>query len=179
MITIDKLRNLNYSNVICYGTGVVKLHLGGSKIYRFYSDISTLDEIHDHRCNFTSTVLKGILRNRIYELSICNADSTLQVIRSECKPNAERIVEEDNATIIEVCNFTTCVGESYYLKYDLLHKVERVTPKVITFMEKELPNIQSSSRIIMDESVEDHISPLSTTKSEAECWEIIDFTLKD
>jgi len=179
MITIDELRKLG--GLAKYnGTGVVKLHVGGSQIYRFYSDmaVTVTEGIHEHRCNFTSTVLKGVLKNHIYDVSGQDPDSTLQIVRSECKPNAEKIIEVPNATIAEQCNFTTLAGQSYYLAYNTLHHIERVTPKVITVMKKE-PNIQEAARIVMDASITDYVCPISVKKSEKECWEIIEYTLND
>lgn len=179
MITIDELRKLD--GMARYnGTGVVKLHVGKSLIYRFYSDMAAVvsEDIHEHRCSFTSTVLKGVLKNYIYEVSGQDPKSTLQVVRSECKANADKIIEVSNAVISEQCNFTTVAGQSYHIAYNTLHQIERVTPKVITLMEKE-PNTQDAARIVMDISKADYVCPISVKKSVKECWEIIEYTLND
>lgn len=179
MITIDELRKLG--GLAKYnGTGVVKLHVGRTQIYRFYSDMATTvsEDIHEHRCNFTSTVLKGVLKNYIYDVAGQDPASILEIVRSKCEANAEKIIEVPNAVLIEQCNFTTMPGESYYLAYNVLHQIERVTPKVVTLMQKE-PNVQEAARIVMDTSITEYVCPISVKKSEKECWEIIEYTLND
>ena len=121
---------------------------------------------------------KGELKNYIYDVAGQDPASTLQVERGECLPGAERTIEIPNANVIEMCAFTTVAGQSYHIAYDTLHRVECMTPKVITLLDKELPFQQENPRFITDAA---NPSPcaFSQPKSEKECWEIIEYTLND
>jgi len=179
MITIDELRNA--SRKVSYGgIGVVRLELSLERMYRFYSDMTPdmTAGIHDHLYSFKSTVVKGALKNYVYSIAGQNPDSTLQVVRCKWKENADTTVEVSNAIITERCHFTTIVGQSYYLEHSTLHQIERVTPKIITLMERG-QHIRNTGRVVLDASVTDHLSAMIVDKSEKECWEIIEYTLSD
>ena len=178
-LTVDGLRKLDgYAHYM--GLGVVKYVFRNNRSYHFYSELAPIlvEDIHEHRFGFTSKVIKGELKNYIYDIDGQDPDSTLQVERGECSPGAERTIEVPNANVVEMCTFTTVAGQSYHIAYDTLHRVECVTPKVITLLDKELPFQQENPRFITDAA---NPSPcaFSQPKSEKECWEIIEYTLND
>ena len=179
MLTIDGLRKLGGSPHYM-GLGVVKYFFRDDRAYHFYSELAPaiVDDIHEHRFSFTSKVVKGELKNYIYDVDGQDPNSTLQVERGECKAGAERNIEVPNANIIELCTFTTLAGQSYHISYNTLHRIECVTPKVITLLDKELPFVQTNPRFVTDTAYPS-VCAFSQPKTEAECWEIIDFTLKD
>ena len=178
-ITIDQLRRLN-GKPHYMGLGVIKYVFRNTRSYNFYSEKSAflVNDIHEHRFSFTSKVIKGELKNYIYEVFGADPTSTLQVERGECKPYAERWVEVYNANVVELCNFTTKEGQSYRINFRTLHRVECVTPKVITLLNKKLPFDQQQPRFITD-STQPSVCAFSEPKSEDECWEIIEYTLSD
>lgn len=178
MITIDELRKMGgYPHYL--GLGVIKCRIGKDEAYHFWSDRSPVlvDQIHDHRFGFTSTVLKGVLKNTIFVVDGQDPDSMLQVERGECKEGAEREILVPNAKMKEVINFTTAPGESYYIAYDTLHQIELMTPKVITHIKKE-PFSQMAPRYVVDTSIE-RVCAMSQPKTQDECWEIIEYTIND
>lgn len=179
MITIDHLRALK-GKPHYMGLGCVKyVFRGGSQAYHFYCDKAEIlvEDIHEHRFGFTSTVKKGTLKNYIYEVHGTDPESTLQVERGECKPGAERIVEVANANVVEVCTFVTDPGQSYTLHQTTLHRIECITPKVVTLINrKEL--VEPMPRFITD-AANPSVCAFSKPKSEKECWEIMEYTLDD
>jgi hypothetical protein len=178
MLTIDELRRLGgYPHYL--GLGVIKCRIGHDESYHFYSDRAPVlvNQIHDHRFGFKSTIIKGILRNIIFVIDGQDLNSTLQVERGECKRGAEREVLVANAKMKELCRFDTGVGDSYNIEYDTLHQIELVTPKVITHLKKE-PFSQLEPRFVVDTS-EPRVCAMSQPKSQKECWEIIEYTLLD
>lgn len=177
-LTVDKLRKLGgYPHYL--GLGVIKCRLKDDLSYHFYSERSPaiVDNIHEHRFGFTSTVLKGRLKNIIYDVDGSNPESTLQVERGECRPGVERVIEVENAKIIELCSFITPPGESYHIESYTLHRIQWLTDKGITFLEKE-PVVRIDPRFVEDIS-KPRVCAMSQPKSKEECWEIIEFTLQD
>lgn len=181
MITIDQLRALG-GKPHYMGLGCVKYvfkHSGQSCAYHFYSDKAEIlvEDIHEHRFGFTSTVKKGILKNYIYDVHGTDPESTLQVERGECKSGAERVVEVANANVVELCTFVTEPEQSYHLHQTTLHRIECLTPKVITMIRRE-PMIETMPRFITD-TAKPSVCAFSQPKPVKECWEIIEYTLND
>lgn len=179
MITIDQLRALN-GRPHYMGLGCVKyVFRQSSQAYHFYSDKAEIlvEDIHEHRFGFTSKVIKGELKNYIYDVHSSDPESTLQVERGECKPGAERIVEVANANVVELCTFVTSPGQTYSLHQTTLHRIECVTPKVITVINRE-PMTELMPRFIID-TANPSVCAFSEPKSVKECWEIIEYTLGD
>jgi hypothetical protein len=177
MITVDELRALGgYPHYL--GLGVIKCRVGNDRAYHFYCDRAEVlvNQIHDHRFSFKSTILRGELKNYIYEIAGTDPTSTLQVERGECKKGAERTIEVHNAKMKEICNYTNVEGGSYYMPYDTLHQIERLSPVVVTYIEKE-PFSQMEPRFVVDTS-EPRVCAMSKPKTQDECWEIIDYALK-
>ena len=178
MITVDELRERGgYPHYL--GLGVIKCRIGADESYHFYSDRAPVlvNQIHDHRFGFTSTVLKGRLKNTIYNTDGQDPNSTLQIERGECKKDAERVVITPNAKFVKACEFFTSAGESYYIAYDSLHQVEYLTPKIITHLFKE-PITQVEPRFVVDTTVP-RVCAMSEPKTQDECWEIIEYTIND
>jgi len=179
MITIDELRQLGgYAHYM--GLGVIKYVFRKNRAYHFWSDLAPaiVEDIHEHRFGFTSKVVKGELKNYIYDVVGQDPNSSLQVERGECVSGAERIIEVPNANIVEMCTFTTVEGKAYTIAYDTLHRVECVTPKVITLLDKNLPFQQENPRFVTDAN-NPSVCAFSQPKSEKECWEIIEYTLAE
>lgn len=177
MLTIDGLRRLG-GEPHYMGLGVVKYMFRGNRAYHFYSERAPaiVDDIHEHRFSFTSKVVKGEMKNYIYEVFGTDENSTLRVERGECTSGAERIIEVENANVVELCNFTTKEGQFYHVDYRTLHRIECISPKVITLLDKELPYEQTNPRFITD-SENPSVCAFSQPKSKKECWEIIEYTL--
>ncbi len=179
MITIDQLRALD-GRPHYMGLGCVKyVFRGGSQAYHFYCDKAEIlvEDIHEHRFGFTSTVKKGTLKNYIYEVHGTDPESTLQVERGECTAGAERIVEVANANVVEICTFITEPGQSYTLQQTTLHRIECISPKVVTLINRQ-PMVEQTPRFITD-AANPSVCAFSKPKSVDQCWEIIEYTLND
>jgi hypothetical protein len=177
MITIDQLRALN--GIPHYmGLGVVKYPFCKNQSYHFYSDRAKIlvEDIHEHRFSFTSRVLKGKLKNYIYEIDGTDPTSTLRVERKECAPDSQQEILLSNINLIERCTFITEPNQEYRMHYTTLHKIECLTTKVITHIYKELPFAQTTPRFIADET-KPSVCAFSEPKTVNECWDIIEYTL--
>jgi hypothetical protein len=179
MITIDELRTLG-GTPIQGGLGVIKYLFRGNQAYHFYSgEIHTVrgTGIHNHFRGFTSSVFKGELKNYIYSTNETDPNSTYQLIRKRSKMNAKYIVERDNISLVETCSFTTIAGQSYSIDYTTLHKIECITPKVITYLRHQQSE-QKTINYIIDTSLS-QVYESHPPKSENDCWEIIEDILND
>ncbi len=186
MITIDEIRDLanRHNSIPRYnGLGMIRLHLP-SKAYMFYSHQTPPfnHTIHDHRYSFTSTVLKGKLRNKLYEYSEVDYDTDWLVTY---KNMVGRIDYEtygrtmcENVEVREICSFETREGQSYHLDRLAFHSVSAVTSKVITCMTRPNdPPWEAMSCFIVNRS-KPYESVYSRPMTEKECWEIIEDTIK-
>ena len=180
MITIDELRILN-GTPAQEGLGVIKFRFNEHQAYHFYSgEIHKVRNtgIHNHHHSFTSEVLKGELKNYIYRVDGTDPDSTYQIIRKKSKINAKYIIEQNNVNLIEACSFTTMAGQSYHIEYTTLHKIECKASKVITYLNFQSRPRQETINFARDTSLSIFSKP-HPSKSESQCWEIIEDILND
>lgn len=135
---IDALRNLG-GTLHSPAQGVVGLSVGSNELYHFYSaKTADIDDIHNHRRSFTSTVLKGVLRNNVYTI-VKNPKSPLCLMQGSCLQFCKATKNMCSADIIRLHradvlldhSFDTTKG-SYYLDYNTFHNLELLTPIVIT-----------------------------------------------
>jgi hypothetical protein len=181
MLTIDGLRKLD-GQVMYNPLGVIKYRFRGDQTYHFYSEMAPpLHEynIHNHRYSFTSTVKKGGLKNFIYEVEPTDEYTDYQATKCRCILGEDFIDVEENVNYYEVANFTTSVNESYSLDFRTLHTIELLAPKVVTFVQRSPKGKEDIFAHFVTNKLEPQLDPLDHTKSEKECWEIIEYTLAD
>ena len=177
MYTIDEFRKMN-GKPMYVGTGTIKLLVNnGYNVYNFYSDKAELlvDDIHDHRSPFSSTILKGTLRNILYKIDGQDTDSNYRLEYGECKEGTERVIVQDNVLYSETCRFDNIEGTSYSMDHDVLHRIELITPTVITHMIRK-PLVKDAPNFIVDKR-KPFVCAFSKPKSKSECWEIIEYTI--
>jgi len=180
MITIDELRKLG-GIPQPEGTGVIKYRVG-NRAWHFYDGrIHQVKNtgIHEHFNDFTSQVLKGELKNYIYAVDSADSNSTLQLIYKQSKLNAEYVVKQNNIKLIEMCTFSTVVGESYYLQRTALHKIEMLAPKVVTFLTGDQWQENQSLRYVVDTAIPQPARSKNKPLPLSERWEIIEDILND
>ena len=175
-LTMDYLRGLG-ANPHYNGLGVVKLPINSRYGYHFYSERAEImcENVHEHRFNFRSTVLKGTLRNFLYTIKAGNPASSLIMEQGGCYAGSVKEIVASGFDLEESVTFDTSAGDSYWIRHDQLHKVQAVTNTVITFLEKE-PTVLEHGRLIHD--TENPVPcAFSAPKPASECWDIIEYTL--
>ena len=183
MITIDQLRTLakEYSTTPNYnGLGMVRLPLHNNA-YLFYSEKTPAinHTIHDHRYSFWSTVIKGVLRNIIYEYDVVEHETDYMLTYKDLVKKKEYVGEiiHPNVEIHKTCIFDTIQDEQYFIHNRVLHGVEPMENKVITYMQKD-SEWSVTANFLVDKTIP-YVGVYSQPKSESECWEIIEYTLND
>jgi len=171
MITIDQLRKMGGS-IKREGQGVIKYRLR-QEAYHFYD--GTIHKvrntgIHQHFFSFTSSIIKGELKTRMYVISGTDPNSIFQLVRKKHKSDRHFSVELDNITIAESCSFSTVAGRSYYLQYTGFHKIEMMEDKVVTHLRHTGPYEQPTIGYLKDTTMPeaDYLPAIP----EKECWEI-------
>lgn len=180
MITIDELRKLG-GTPRQGGMGVIKWRVSPSLAYHFYSgDTHEVrgTGIHKHNLGMTSTILKGELRNYIYEIRGVDDDSTLQLIKKHNKLNADYTISQDKINLVEACTFTTVAGKSYTLDIDTLHSIECVADQTITEVRWDTSHQWKTAEFVVDTAEWDNDEKPRPRMTEEECWEIVEDMLK-
>jgi len=185
MITIDEIRALakrDDSKPRYNGLGMIRLHLRDVG-YNFYSERTEPfnHTIHDHRYSFTSSVLKGVLRNRLYDYQEVDYETdyrlTYKTMFGKIDYDTHGVVIHENVELRETCTFETRAGQQYHLDRSAFHSAEAVTDKVITCMTRpsDLPWEAMSTFIVNKRKPYEGV--YSRPKTENECWEIIEYTI--
>lgn len=107
-----------------FGLGFIQVKLNEFERLHFYTDkLPTtvgMEEIHNHRYNFVSTILKGQLYQEIYDTNI--AGNTHIMTKESCTvkkaPKCETI-----CTIIPFYNNTYYKDQEYYIDHNTFHTV--------------------------------------------------------
>lgn len=179
MITIDELRRIAIKQPTYMGLGMIKVSIPHSA-YRFYCpDVApqTTDQHHTHTNSFQSTVLKGVLRNIVYDVTPVDYETNWQWTQGKCSPRCTPEVIHENVEPVETLRFDTLVDSGYQIDAQVFHRIELVTDKVITKL-----TVTERGTVdpiyILDKKL-GYQSPWAVRKTPAECWEAIEYILDD
>lgn len=181
MLTIDGLKKLN-GQIVYHPLGAIRLIFsrGGKKlVYHFYSDQSPMQDptnLHNHPYTFTSKIFKGTLRNFIYDVSESETETKHKMIQRECCENSPTPIIHENVERVNTLTFDVSEGQSYNIHHSVIHRIELVTPKVISLLEKGPTVIKPY--FVLEQHIEHKDGELFNLKPESECWEIIKYTLE-
>lgn len=181
MMTIDGLRSLN--GIISYHPmGVVKLRRNPREYWHFYSDKTPVDlntNIHSHPYSYKSQIVFGGLRHYIHDVVPTEEERENSYQGRFGRSNQTPLtVIHKNVDVITSAVFDTYKDDSYNIKHSTLHKVDRVTPKCVTYLKAE--PWQDQLFFVIHEDWKMTREELRTQKATAsECWEIIEYTLDD
>lgn len=184
-MTVWDLRNLyehlktKATKIHFFGLGFIQVKINDSERYHFYSPglaaFVPPEEIHDHRYDFISSVVKGCLSQEIYTFSPKEkSDYVLRYV--SCDPNytapTERqyVIPELLSTVHSNC------GSQYKLSEKAMHKVLPVASSTITYLQRG-SKVKPFARVISSASKE--VCPFSKDLPEAELWEWVKKIIED
>lgn len=155
-----------------FGLGFIQCKINDNYRAHFYhpeiKPIVNIEEIHDHRYNFTSYVVKGSIKNKLYEF-IEDSEGEYCKKHESCNPLIE---VEPNAVYGNIKLLSRNVineNESYFMNHMWFHKVS--TEKCVTLLSRTNYTKEYSNVIRSKYSVK--ICPFSETMPEDDCWKII------
>ena len=172
-LTIDYLKK-NCSKIHAFGLGFIQIKLGLEDRVHIYCPEAGLttqeEEIHNHRYNFESSVLKGKLTNKIYEIKNSSSGS-YRLVNEACNPDLPKdesfiLVEEP----ILISSFTTTPGEKYFLHKDTFHRVQAEVGTITSL--KRGPVEKSQAQVIAPQGLT-LTCPFSLNLPEDQLWEIV------
>lgn len=166
----------NYKKIHWFGLGFIQLKIDDKQRIHFYTDklprTTTEEEIHNHRYNFTSTIVRGTLKQNIYEVNVYDGfteSNTHWLTEETCKENDKRGFPTYPCDIKLALSEKYKTGQSYYIHHDTFHQVS--SNDAITLVkrgeyQKEFANI------IFPVGMKP-LCPFSVKRSENELWEIV------
>lgn len=177
MITIDKLRKVAVRRAHYMGLGVIKvITTYGS--YRFYCKElipQTADQHHSHTYSFESVIQRGTLLNIIYDVKPVDYETDYMLTQGKClKGNVPETIAE-NVAVTETIRFENTAGSKYSLDSQVFHRIEHVTPCIITLCNRIAPAPVPPSFV-----VDKRFPPPDAwqyKKTPQECWEIVEHVI--
>ena len=176
-MNIDKLKN-NYIKLHYFGLGFVQLVVDEDIRYHFYNvsikNKRTNEEIHNHRYNFQSKVLKGNLKENIYD--VCQGNTHF-IENESCGKDLDNIPNNViNCSVILLGNLQHKEGDNYFRAFNSFHTVDYHENTITRLKRSKI--ITDYAQIIRENGAE-KTCPFSTKISEADLWDIIKDTIGD
>lgn len=173
LLDIDLLKN-EYKHIHFFGLGFIQLKLDEYLRLHFYSSslpcFMNEEEIHNHRYNFESCILKGTLKSEHYNI----VEGNEYILEQEsCKPGIILKTEPKLCSIKHISSHVYNEGSKYKIEHDEFHKVEGIeciTQVVRGFYMKENADVV---RKVDSEK----ICPFSKNIPESELWNIVEFMI--
>jgi hypothetical protein len=156
-----------------FGLGFIQLKLNHVQRIHFWHPGLVADlpdeELHDHRYNFTSYLLKGKLTNEVWQF--VPADSgTLELVTVSCKPGAsQEPVSINRGFTTMLASHTMHQGDHYRMHMDTLHRIR--ASHAITLLEREAV-VKDLARVVRNPAMP-FVCPFAAPKPVNELWELI------
>lgn len=159
-----------------FGLGFIQLKLSRECRMHFYTPelppITSEEDIHNHRYDFTSVILKGKLSQKIYA---CVFDQETHVLEEEsCQSGVkcEGVKRPCGVKLLGEQFFES--GSSYWTCHDTFHKVR--AEECVTFLKRS--DYKKDLAQVIRLKGEDSACPFSKKIEENKLWEIIEKMLK-
>lgn len=174
---INYLKKNHYQSCF-FGLGFIQIKATEEERYHFYhpelSAIVPDEEIHNHRYDFTSRVLKGCLKHTLYEVNLDVDGDGLWLGREvSCdlsKPAPEWTWEAD---VKELTSLSLISGSEYTLSKHAFHRVEKSEVPTVTFLRRTLP-IEKEFAAVVAHKDSPEVCPFSKKMTDEELWDWIE-----
>ncbi len=173
-LDIDHLKTLG--TPFYFGLGFIQLKMTKETRLNFYHPeimpILDEDEIHDHRYNFNSKIIKGRLENEIFDYNrLCFADHILCEVSCKMEDAGKDPRQIHEVTHYKVCGFSCSAGDSYDLEHFMFHRIKYPVPTITLLTRGE---IKSEYAHIIKHKDSPAVCPFSKKMSDEEIWDIIE-----
>ncbi len=176
-ITLQELR-LRHTSIHFFGLGFIQIKLEAQeRVHVYHPELPAfVDEPHDHRYDFQSTVLLGSMTNTLYEFvrSEENLDE-LYMIETSCTPVQATQQLRLPVQLVSKHVFHTMQGELYVMGRDQFHTI-KTSPYCVTYLRRS-PPCKEFARVIRQKDMPP-ICPFSQTISEAILWGYVEHALQ-
>lgn len=170
-LTVDWLR-ANATKAHFFGLGFVQVKLNDlERVHFYHADIPAfVEEPHDHRYDFVSTVLRGRLQNRIWKLA---PGDDHEVNYESCRQNGPDTPPGFRTGLVSLGRFNTGEHSGYHMNSETLHTVhpQLELGPVVTFVRRE-PPFKDFARSVRKVGAP-AACPFSRPMPDDELWEIV------
>lgn len=172
-LDIDYLKSLE-NKPYWFGLGFIQLKIdANTRLHFWHPELAPNvddEEIHDHRYDFKSTILKGELTNTLFDVqNVENGEYELCWVN--CKPEHSSTPEYiSDVSIKPVSSIAYKAGQYYNMGMDDFHRSKFTVPTV-TYLERGAV-LKEKARIVKNK-LKPSVCPFSVKKSEEEIWKII------
>lgn len=173
ILNIDYLKS-NCKRIYYFGLGFIQVVLSKDERVHFYTDKlpTTNEDIHTHRYNFKSTILKGRFTNKKFSI----VEGATHVLKNEsCSLDRELTNNiEIPVSIKHIESITYKEGESYNMFFNEFHSVEYFGDTITHLKRSDI--ITDYAQVIFENGSEE-ICPFSNKIEDDELWKIIEAML--
>jgi hypothetical protein len=167
----------NHQMIHYFGLGFIQLKLTSTRRIHFYTPllpaITNCEDVHNHRYDFRSVIMKGTLNQQIFKT----------VPGNQCYVENESCKETENASddTIELCNLRIVCemdlpkGASYNIKHDVLHRVKALEP-TITVLDRG-DYLKQYAQVVRFRHTK-KVCPFGKKIPEADLWPIVEDMLR-
>lgn len=161
-----------------FGLGFIQLKLDETYRMHFWHPALSAnvpeEELHDHRYDFTSRVLRGRTTHRVFRFDRAEGgDHSMHLV--SCKPGDGHEPEFVAAgNVVEAGCYTMEEGSIYRFPHDQFHRIE--ANECITLVRREAV-VKDMARIL--KPTDEHVCPFSVTMSEDVLWRHIAELVED
>lgn len=173
LLDIDYLK-ANNQRLYYFGLGFIQLVLNKNERIHFYNRELTVtnEEIHNHRYNFTSYILKGTFLNTKYQL-IKGDDYILK--NESCNKNIKVNDININVSVKKEETKIYTLNDSYDMFYNEFHTVAAVD-NTITYLNRG-DIIMDNAQVLYPKN-SNVVCPFETKISDNDLWDLIYNTIK-
>lgn len=176
-VTLASLKQ-HCTKIHYFGLGFIQIKLGPHYRIHFYTEqlpaIISEEEIHNHRYDFTSTILAGTFTQKIYQV-IPGATHTIEdescsEHENQTNGHASQVLEPQLCSVTLLSTETYVAGSTYTITADTYHTVH--TSDAITVLDRK-PYSKEFAQVIRP----NHHSttcPFSKKISEDELWGMVE-----
>ena len=167
-----------------FGLGFIQLKLDDTRRLHFWvPEWPTIpgseSELHDHRYDFSSSVLKGAVEHDIFALGPVHAtafEGCLELVHVTCKPGGAQEPQVVGYTqAVPIGTFEITAGCTYHLSQEAFHRAHSIGPTV-TYVERSAVT-RELARVVRTPGAA-FTCPFSLTFSAEECWSKINDILR-
>ena len=176
---MKKYLELSYLKEHCskihgFGLGFIQIKLGDhERVHVYTQKIKTTyqsEEIHNHRYDFTSHILKGHLLNKLYQVTP-DLDGDFVLVNESCNPLMPKNLNQIKVkSPVLMGEFVTTAHQSYFLQKDVFHQVSAEDGTISLVRRGSV--IKENAQVVYP-SNQISICPFSHHYSEEELWKII------
>lgn len=170
ILDIDFLKT-NCHRLYFFGLGFIQVKLNESERVHFYTDEfqkTSIEEIHNHRYNFESTIMKGTITQELFSYYLDDQGECL-ITKETCNPEIKKEFERHRCRVKLIHRQTFSAGSSYWTDHDTLHRVE--SSDAITYLQRSL-YMKDEADVVYPAS-KATICPFSVKVSDDKLWEVI------